>query len=383
MSVLDGWVFAASVVTVVAVGVAALSMLSPNVRRPLPPRPGSGQATGPSSMLVPGVLVWALGCTLQAPFVYLWVDAHLGGHNVTNLLYRSAVVLALGCLEVMVIRAVHGERRPVRETLTWALVVAMIGLQIALFGIGDWPVTDAYLGRYTGEPTRELFVAVLPVCVGLYGVQVAAVAFRGLPLYGEWTTRWGVWLIGLAALVDLAWITESLAAGAVRLFVDRDFAMSGIVDPLWEVAVVSMASLTAAGVVFAAARPVVVPVWRRLLLLVSLPITDRAMEAHPEFSVYPRSVRRRHAFRSRGEEAEVALYQRWAELEDNIRLRQFRPRGYERVVIRMMGVAATTGVTDSLIEDLSRPDDLGRPDDLNRPDDEPPARDPERIESTP
>jgi len=107
------------------------------------------------------------------------------------------------------------------------------------------------------------------------------------------------------------------------------------------------------------------------------------MEAHPEFSVYTRSVRRRHAFRSRGEEAEVALYQRWAELEDNIRLRQFRPRGYERVVIRMMGVAATTGVTDSLIEDLSRPDDLGRPDDLNRPDDEHPARDPERIESTP
>lgn len=383
MNVLDDWVFVAGVVTVVSVGLAALSMLSPNVRQPLPAHPDAADQTGPRSMLVPGVLVWALGCTLQAPFVYLWVDGLLGGHNVTNLLYRSAVVVALGCLQVMVIRAEHGERRPVRERLTWALVLVAVALQVVLFAMSDWAVSDPFLGRYTGEPTRELFAAVLPVCVGLYGVQVAAVAFRGLPLYGEWTTRWGVWLIGLAALVDLAWITESLAAGAVRLFVDRDFAMSGIVDPLWEVAVVSMASLTAAGVVFAAARPVVVPVWRRLLLLVSLPITDRAMEAHPEFSVYPRSVRRRHAFRSRGEEAEVALYQRWAELEDNIRLRQFRPRGYERVVIRMMGVAATTGVTDSLIEDLSRPDDLGRPDDLNRPDDEHPARDPERIESTP
>lgn len=357
MSVLDGWVFAASVVTVVAVGVAALSMLSPNVRRPLAPLPGSGQATGPSSMLVPGVLVWALGCTLQAPFVYLWVDAHLGGHNVTNLLYRSAVVLALGCLEVMVIRAVHGERRPVLETLTWALVVAMVGLQVALFAMGDWPVTDAYLGRYTGELTRELFVAVLPVCVGLYGVQVAAVAFRGLPRYGEWTTRWGVKLIGIAAFVDLAWVAESLWAGGMRLLVDPHFAMVGHVDPLWELAVVSMATLTAFGVVFAAARPVVVPVWRRVLLLASLPITDRAMEAHPEFSVYPRSVRRAHALRSRGEEAEVALYQRWAELEDNIRLRQFRPRWYERGVIRLMEVAASVGATDALIDALNLPDD--------------------------
>ncbi|WIB11646.1 hypothetical protein [Curtobacterium sp. MCPF17_052] len=163
----------------------------------------------------------------------------------------------------------------------------------------------------------------------------------------------------------------------MRLFVDRHFAMVGTVDPLWELAVVSMASLTAVGVVFAAARPVVVPVWRRLLLLVSLPITDRAMEAHPEFSVYPRSVRRAHAFRSRGEEAEVALYQRWAELEDNIRLRQFRPRWYERGVIHLMGVAATTGVTDSLIDELSLPDD-----DVPA-DDEHTERDPERIESTP
>jgi hypothetical protein len=362
MTVLDDWVSVAGVVTVVSVGLAALSMLSPNVRQPLPAHPDAEDQTGPRSMLVPGVLVWALGCTLQAPFVYLWVDGLLGGHNVTNLLYRSAV---------MVIRAEHGERRPVRERLTWALVLVAVAVQVALFAMSDWAVPDPFLGRYTGEPTRELFAAVLPICVGLYGVQVAAVAFRGLPLYGEWTTRWGVWLIGIAALVDLAWITESLAAGAVRLFVDRDFAMAGIVDPLWEVAVVSMASLTAAGVVFAAARPVVVPVWRRLLLLVSLPITDRAMEAHPEFSVYPRSVRRAHAFRSRGEEAEVALYQRWAELEDNIRLRQFRPRWHERGVIRLMGVAATTGVTDSLIDDLSLPDD------------EHTARDPERIESTP
>lgn len=371
MNILGGWIFAASVVTVVSVSIAALSMLSPNVRQPLNAKPDAEDQTGPNSMLVPGVLIWAVGCTLQAPFVYLWVDSFLGGHNVTNLLYRSAVILALGCLEVMVIRAMYGERRPIREGLTWGLALAMIGVQVLLFTASSWPVSDPYLGQYTGELTRELFAAVLPICVGLYGVQVAAVAFKGLPLYGEWTTRWGVWLIGLAALVDLAWVLESLYAGAMRLFVDRHFAMIGNVDPLWELAVVMMASITAFGVVFAAARPVVVPVWRRFLLLVSLPITNRAMEAHPEFSVYPRSVRRAHAFKSHGEEAEVALYQRWAELEDNIRLRQFKPRWHEHAIIHLMGVAATTGVTDALIGELSLPDN------------EYPEPDPTRIESHP
>jgi hypothetical protein len=282
MNVLEGWIFAASVTTVVSVGRDALSMLSPNVRQPLNPRPGSGQASGPSSMLVPGVLIWAVGCTMQAPFVYLWLDELLGGRNATNLLYRSAVIAALGCLEVMVIRAMYGERKPLREGLTWGLVTAMIAVQAGLFALSNWPVSDPYLGRYTGELTRELFAGVLPICVGLYGVQVAAVAFKGLPLYGEWTTRWGVRLIGIAAFVDLAWVLESLYAGGMRLYVDRHFAMRGNVDPWWEIAVVSMASITAFGVVFAAARPVVVPTWRRMLLMVSLPITDRAMKAHPE-----------------------------------------------------------------------------------------------------
>lgn len=312
-------------------------------------------------MLVPGVLVWAFGCTLQAPFVYLWVDDLLGGRNVTNLLYRSAVIVALGCLEVMVIRAMYGVRKPLREGLIWGLVAAMIGVQVVLFTSSDWPISDPYLGRYTGEPTRELFAAVLPVCVGLYGVQVAAVAFKGLPLYGEWTTRWGVRLIGIAAFVDLLWVLESLIAGAIRLLVDRHFLMDGNTDPWWEIAVVSMASLTGFGVMFAAARPVVVPIWRRLLLVVSLPITNRAMEAHPALSVYTRSVRRHQAFESRGEEAEVALYQRWAELEDNVRLRGFTPRRHERAIIHLMGVAATTGVTDALIEELSLPYDDALP----------------------
>lgn len=370
MNVLDGWVFAASVVTVVSVGIAALSMLSPNVREPLQPRSDSVGVTGPSSMLVPGVLIWAVGCTLQAPFVYLWVDELLGGHNLTSLLYRSAVIGALGCLEVMVIRAMFGERKPLRELSVWVLVAIMVATQTALFAANSWPVSDPYLGRYTGELTRELFAAVLPICVGLYGVQVAAVAFKGLPLYGEWTTRWGVRLIGIAAFVDLAWVLESLYAGWRRLYVDPHFAMIGNVDPWWELAVVMMATITTFGVVFAAGRPVVVPVWRRGLLIASLPITDRAMEPHPEFSVYTRSVRRHHAFKSRGEVAEVALYQRWAELEDNIRLRQFKPRWYEHAIIHLMGVAAASNIADSLIEDLNLPDD----DEYTEPD-------PTRIES--
>lgn len=371
MNVLDGWIFTASVVTVVAVGVAALSMLSPNVREPLKPRSDSVDATGPSSMLVPGVLIWAVGCTLQAPFVYLWVDELLGGHSVTNLLYRSAVIVALGCLEVMVIRAMFGERKPLRELMVWTLAAVMVAVQTTLFATSSWTVSDPYLGRYTGELTRELFAAVLPICVGLYGVQVAAVAFKGLPLYGEWTTRWGVRLIGIAAFVDLAWVMESLYAGWRRLFVDPHFAMIGNVDPWWELAVVMMATITAFGLVFAAGRPVIVPVWRRLLLVASLPITDRAMGAHPEFSAYTRSIRRDLAFKSRGEEAEVALYQRWAELEDNIRLRQFKPRWYEHAIIHLMGVAAASHIADSLIEEL------------NRPDDETTEPDPTRIESHP
>jgi hypothetical protein len=337
-----GWIGVTGVATVVAVWIAAAAMLFPNVR-------------GKNSMLPTGVVFWALGCSLQAPWLYVIVDKFLGGENLTNLLYRSAVIVALGCLEVMVIRAMRGSRIRLLEAGVWALTLVMIAAQSALFMAADWSGSDPYLGRYAGEPLRELFAAVLPICVGLFGIQVLRVAFKGLPGYGEWTTRWGVSLIGVAAAVDLLWVTESLIVGVVRATVAPDALMAGTVDPLWEIAVVSMCVVTAAGVVVAAARPVLVPAWRRVLLIVSIPVSDRAMLVNPAYSVHTTHERHQAAFRSRGEVAELALWQRWAELEDNIRLRQFQPRWYERHIIRLMMGATSASFAGSSVPQLLLP----------------------------
>nr|UXN30507.1 hypothetical protein N8D75_17905 [Curtobacterium flaccumfaciens] len=234
------------IATVISVWIAAAAMLFPNVR-------------GKNSMLPTGVVFWAIGCSLQAPWLYVVVDRFLGGENLTNLLYRSAVIVALGCLEVMVIRAMSGSRIRLVEAGVWAVTFVMIATQSALFMAADWSVSDPYLGRYTGEPLRELFAAILPICVGLFGIQVLRVAFKGLPGYGEWTTRWGVSLIGVAAVVDLLWVSESLVIGVVRATVAPHALMTGNVEPLWEIAVVSMCVVTAVGVVVAAAHPVLVP----------------------------------------------------------------------------------------------------------------------------
>lgn len=330
---------AAGVVTVAAVWTAAAAMLFPNVR-------------GKNSMLPTGVVFWAIGCTLQAPWVYRIVDAEIGGHNVTNLLYRSAVVIALGCLEVMVIRAMRGNKIHQLEGAVWIFTAMVIAAQTWLFFAADWSVSDPFLGQYVGEPLREVFSSILPFCVGLYGVQVLAVAFKGLPGYGEWTTRWGVGLIGIAAIVDLLWTTFCLTLSALRVFWNPQLLTSGTVDPIWEFAVVTEAGVTAIGVIVAAARPVLVPAWRRVLLVVSIPVSDRALRRNPEYSVHTRQERHTAAFVSRGEVAELVLWQRWAELEDNIRLRQFRPRWYERHLIRLMMGAASAGMAGSIVSPL-------------------------------
>nr|WP_323848159.1 hypothetical protein [Curtobacterium flaccumfaciens]WQM79149.1 hypothetical protein PCFP21_485 [Curtobacterium flaccumfaciens pv. poinsettiae]WQM79151.1 hypothetical protein PCFP23_010 [Curtobacterium flaccumfaciens pv. poinsettiae]WQM79286.1 hypothetical protein PCFP24_180 [Curtobacterium flaccumfaciens pv. poinsettiae]WQM79371.1 hypothetical protein PCFP11_120 [Curtobacterium flaccumfaciens pv. poinsettiae]WQM79493.1 hypothetical protein PCFP31_295 [Curtobacterium flaccumfaciens pv. poins len=352
------WITVTGIATVISVWIAAAAMLFPNVR-------------GKNSMLPTGVVFWAIGCSLQAPWLYVVVDRFLGGENLTNLLYRSAVIVALGCLEVMVIRAMSGSRIRLVEAGVWAVTFVMIATQSALFMAADWSVSDPYLGRYTGEPLRELFAAILPICVGLFGIQVLRVAFKGLPGYGEWTTRWGVSLIGVAAVVDLLWVSESLVIGVVRATVAPHALMTGNVEPLWEIAVVSMCVVTAVGVVVAAAHPVLVPAWRRVLLIVSIPVSDRAMLTNPEYSVHTRSERHQAAFRSRGEVAELALWQRWAELEDNIRLRQFQPRWYERQLIHLMMGATSASFAGSIVPQLLLPN----PDTEHRPG-------PTRIEST-
>lgn len=358
MTATEGWITGTGVATVVAVWIAAAAMLFPNVR-------------GKNSMLPTGVVFWAIGCSLQAPWLYRIVDEALGGENLTNLLYRSAVVIALGCLEVMVIRAMRGNRVRQLEVGVWALTAAMVAAQSWIFFTADWSISDPYLGRYTGEPLRELFAAILPFCVGLYGVQVLAVAFKGLPGYGEWTTRWGVSLIGVAAAVDLVWVLESLVVGFVRATWNPRALMIGAVDPLWEIAVVSMAVVTATGVIVAAARPVLVPAWRRVLLVVSIPVSDRALARNPEYSVHTAEERHTAAFVSRGEVAELVLWQRWAELEDNVRLRQFRPRWYERHLIRLMMGATSAGIAGNIVPQLL----------LATPNTDHP--DPTRIESAP
>lgn len=352
------WVTGTGIVTVVAVWVAAATMLFPNVR-------------GKNSMLPTGVVIWAIGCSLQAPWVYVVVDEALGGGNVTNLLYRSAVVIALGCLEVMVLRAMGWNNDRRLELAVWALTAVIIGVQTALFLAADWSVTDPFLGRYTGEPLREVFASILPFCVGLYGLQVLAVAFKGLPGYGEWTTRWGVGLIGVAAVVDLLWTAGSIGLSVVRAVWNPHLLMHGTVDPVWEIAVVTEAGVTAIGVIVAAARPVLVPAWRRVLLVVSIPVSDRALKRNPEYSVHTTKERHTAAFVSRGEVAELVLWQRWAELEDNVRLRQFRPRWYERHLIRLMMGATSAGIAGNIVSQLLFP--------TPRPEHQP---GPTRIEST-
>ncbi len=48
------------------------------------------------SMLPTGVFLWAVAFTLQNPTVYAAVDPLLGGGNISNVIYRSLCILALG-----------------------------------------------------------------------------------------------------------------------------------------------------------------------------------------------------------------------------------------------------------------------------------------------
>ncbi len=339
MTTLDDWTTIAGIATVAAVWLAAMATLSPTVR-------------GKNSMLPAGVFFWAVGCSLQAPWLYRIVDGALGGVNVTNLLYRSGVIVALACLEVMVIRAMRGMKVPGLEALVWFGAAVAIGVQTAAFVSADWAISDPYLGRYTGEPVREVFASVLPICVGLYGVQVSRVAWRGLQGYGEWTTRWGVSLIGVAAVLDIVCVIETLVVAAVRVGGDPRFLMIGTTDPLWELAVVSMAVVTAIGVVIAAARPLVIRPWRRILLVACIPVSNRALRDNPEYSVHSIDARRHAAFGGDTDDAELALWQRWSELEDGMRLRKFRPRWYESRLIQMMETATSAGIAASIMPEL-------------------------------
>lgn len=89
----------ADAITIVVATVASVSVLRKKMRER-------------RSMLPSGVLLWSAACILQIHVVYDFIDPLLGGSNVTNLLYRILVTAALGCLEVMVIRATKGRGTP-------------------------------------------------------------------------------------------------------------------------------------------------------------------------------------------------------------------------------------------------------------------------------
>ncbi|MCJ1697886.1 hypothetical protein MT349_19050 [Rathayibacter caricis] len=291
------------------------------------------------SMLPSGVVLWTIACTLQVDVVYDSVDTWLGGSNITNLIYRALVIIALGCLEVMVIRATRGRGTP-WEALVAAVVVAMVALQSLLWVLNSWPITDTYLSAYGGEIGREMFWNVMPICIGAFSVHVI------LSVGAEWrahsirATRWGLALIGFAAALDLLWLVENLATSAYRVVGDPGFFLGPNGDVVGAWLVGTMIACTGLGVAVASAETLVDHLWMCLLLVRATPVWSRAIKSAPELTLTGSAGLASSIFTL---EVEHVLYRRWKEMLDCERAGKFIPTSAERKLLDE--IARTLGGT--------------------------------------
>lgn len=303
------------------------------------------------SMLPTGVLLWAAACILQTSSVYDRVDPLLGGANITNLVYRSLAVVALGCLTVMVLRANHGLRVNLRQETLVAAVTVIVGLvQGAVFFANAWPENDTYLARYAGQLGREAFWSILLLAVGAFSVLVLVTAGREWRSHSIRSTRWGLGLIGLAALLDLAWMVEGLAISILQLTRGSRLFRGDQPDPVASGLLLGMVVCTGLGIAVASAEGFVERTWMRLLLIRITPPWRRVVRLAPELTLPPGTAGR-HAL---GQvDVEDVLYRRWVEMLDCERAGVYVPNRRDRLLLET--IAATfTGEPPSDRQKLSR-----------------------------
>lgn len=291
------------------------------------------------SMLPSGVLLWTVACTLQIAPIYNWIDPLLGGQNVTNLIYRSLTIAALGCLEVMVIRATRG-RGSSSEAVVAGLTVALVSLQTLLFLISSWPITDTYLAPYGGQAGRELFWNVMPLCVAAFSVHVIVAVGAEWRAHSVRATRWGLLLIGLAACIDLLWTAEGIVTSLLRISVNPSLLLGQGSDPIAATLLGTMVVCTGLGVALASAESFVEHVWMRVLLVRVTPIWHRVIKSAPELSLTGTKGLAGSIFAL---EVEHVLLRRWVEILDCERAKVFSPTRKHRSILD--SIAATLAGT--------------------------------------
>ncbi|MDO4070336.1 hypothetical protein QKG08_14880 [Clavibacter michiganensis] len=282
------------------------------------------------SMLPTGVFLWALACTLTNQSVYEAVDPMLGGGNLVSLIYRSLCVLALGCLEVMLLRATEHERGLARkEALVAAVTAVILTVQVVVFAVNEWPITDDYLTPYGGEIGREVFFNIMPLTIAAFSLHVLASVGREWGQHAVRATRWGLAMIGVSAIVDLTWFVEGIVSSALRVFVDPSVLGHGR-DPLAQVLVVAMIATTGLGVALASAESMVDRLWMRILVMRLGPLWRSVIRSAPQLSL---GGARWSMLSITGPGVENVLYRRWVEMLDCERAGVFTPSARQQALL--------------------------------------------------
>lgn len=297
---------------------AAIATLRPSIRR-------SGSA------ITSGVLLWAVGVSLQVNTVYVVLDPLLGSRNWANLICRTFCLLALDRLEIMVSRAVgEGARRRRRETVVHLVTMAVVVCQAAVFVANKWPGTSTYLTDYAGQLGREVYWCIVPVSVAVFGIHVLVSSLKEWRAHAGRSIRWGVALIATSAALSLVWAAENVASSAVSLGMGRAW-YGAHPDPLSAAPLGVMIITTGLGVAVASSGPVVETLWLAVQTVRIRGLWRRVVAVAPEVSLSGAATGRPSA------SFEAGLYRRWVEIVDADQRQRYSLSNAERHLLDQIG----------------------------------------------
>lgn len=159
------------------------------------------------------ILFWALlaittAVGLSIPFIYLPVDAVLGGANLANLVLRYAtyaMVILVGASAAAGFSSPWA-RRFITGPFGLAVLILTVVTTTVLFGFCDMPVSSPGLQAYMTQPavwaysvTGRLYPAYIAACLVIPALRAAAT--RGRPP----VLRIGSALIGVSLLETIVW----------------------------------------------------------------------------------------------------------------------------------------------------------------------------------
>ena len=259
-------------------------------------------------VLLGGALSLAATLTLQTDDVYGFVDAALGGVNLTNLVYRTAGMICVACFDLLIFRALNERRTTRRPWGLWAATSAGVIAQTTLFLSHEWPVTSAHLDEYQDDSRIIAYQSIFWLAVGAVAAHAGFAALkdtRGRP----WTSmRTGVTLIGFGALPALLWCAGSI----VEVWLDLTS-----LRPLNQILIFVTAACVCLGLTITA-MPGVAEVLAHLSLIARTRSSWlRARAAAPEVSL---NSSLRLPVRELVTSTSYVLYRRWIEIEDAARL---------------------------------------------------------------